>query len=396
MIHLDSDAQARLLGRPVRAVLTDDDRRAFAGQRVLVTGAGGSVGSELARQLAACRPALLVLFDHAEYNLFRIDEEIRQLFPHVRVETVLGDVSRAPDIAGACTAARPHVVFHAAAYKHVTLAERAIVPAARTNVIGAVLAARAARAVRSRFVFVSSDKAAQPRGVMGASKRFAELAVLDQATRTFRPSVVRFGNILGSSGSVIEIMLRAVKSGRAVPVTDPDATRFFMTAQEAVSLILKADRLGRSGDVFWLDMGEPLRIGDLAERIIDLATPAGVARVGIEHIGLRPGEKMREELTAQGLEMQPTPHPAIWTARQRDIARDEVRAAFGVLRRACATGDTGRALDALLAAVDDFTPSDAALALARSARPIRTPAITPQRRPEPQPIAALHAVRPLA
>lgn len=367
MIGLSRDVQERLLGRAISGVLTAGDREALAGKRLLVTGAGGSIGGELARQLAACDPSVLVLFDHAEYNLFRIDAELRESWPQVPVEPVLGDVSRRSDIATACRGWRPHAVFHAAAYKHVTLAERSLVAAARTNVIGTAETLRAAREVGARFVLISTDKAAEPHSVMGATKRFAELVALTQADASFRPIAVRFGNILGSSGSVVEIMLRCIRDGRPLPITQPDATRFFMTAEEAVWLVLKADLIGRGGDVYWLDMGSPVRIGDLAERVMDWATPAGARRVGIDVIGLRPGEKMREELTAQGLAMMPTSHERIWSARQRDVLGTTVRNALTRLRRACATGDAFAAINALMSVVDDFEPSPHAVAAARAA-----------------------------
>src|SRR5688572_28177141 len=255
MMNLPPDVQERLLGRPVRDLLTGADCTAFAGQRLLVTGAGGSVGGELARQLASCRPERLTLVDHSEYALFRIERALRERYAGVEIDAVLGDVSRRVDISAICQAAAPHAVYHAAAYKHLSIAERSIVPAIRTNVLGALEAAQAARAAGARFVLVSSDKAAEPRSVMGATKRLAELAVLSLGSATFRPLAVRFGNILASSGSFVEIMARCVKEGRRIPVTDPKATRFFMTAEEAVALVLKADLIGGQAMVFWLDMG---------------------------------------------------------------------------------------------------------------------------------------------
>jgi FlaA1/EpsC-like NDP-sugar epimerase len=374
VIELSRMVQERLLGRRVDGILTATESSGFAGQRVLITGGGGSVGSELARQVAGSQPAHLVLFDHAEYNLFRIEAELREVFPNVPVSVCLGDVSRRVDIVDACRALQPHVVFHAAAYKHVTLAEQAVIAAARTNVLGTVQTLKAAREVGARFVFISSDKAAEARSVMGATKRFAELVTLDASTSRFRTMVTRFGNILGSSGSVVEIMLRCVERGRPVPVTNPDATRFFMTGEEAASLVMKAAQIGEGGEVFWLDMGEPVRIGDLVERLITCATPAGAARVPIETIGLRPGEKMREELTNQGLEMRRTSHHRIWRARQGDVPRLAVYRALRGLTRACATGDTGAALDAIRLAVSDYVPSQAVLDLAARPRP-QQPAI---------------------
>ncbi|MGH9373706.1 MAG: polysaccharide biosynthesis protein [Vicinamibacterales bacterium] len=365
MIDLDRDAQERLLGRVTESVLTSVDRRALRGQRLLVTGAGGSVGGELARQLAACGPTSLTLFDHAEYNLFRIERDLRESYPDLPLTAVLGDVSRRADIRAASLIARPTAIYHAAAYKHVPIAETSIVAAARVNVLGTAETARSAREVGARFVLVSSDKAAEPRSVMGATKRFAELLALRQRSRLFRPIAVRFGNILGSSGSVVEIMMRAVRTGRSVPITSPDASRFFMTGQEAASLVLKADLIGRGGEVFWLDMGQPLRIADLAERVIDYATPVGTPKVAMEIIGLRPGEKVREELTTQGLEMRRTSHARIWSARQRDTGRPLVDHAIRQLRRGCATGDAAGVLNAIKLAVEDFEPSQTARAAGR-------------------------------
>jgi FlaA1/EpsC-like NDP-sugar epimerase len=371
-IQLPRELEQELLGRPLRAVLTAADQRSLAGQRVLITGAGGSLGSELTRQIAACGPDRLVLLDHSEYAVFRIERELREQYPHSDVEVVLGDVSRRSDMRAVCASLRPHVVYHAAAYKHVTITERSVVPAIRTNVIGTLEAARAARAVGARFVLISSDKAAEPRSVMGATKRLAEIVALSMASPTFRPIAVRFGNILGSSGSLIEIMERCVREGRNVPVTHPDATRFFMTASEAVSLVLKADLIGGCAEVLWLDMGDPLRIGDLADRFIACATPAGEPRVGIDVIGLRAGEKMQEELTTQGLTMRSTSHPRIWSARQRRVAVATITGAIRSLRQAVANGDAEAALWAMEQVVDDFAASTEAWTAARiSAAPRR-------------------------
>lgn len=366
MMKLPLDLQERLLGRRVQDLLTDTDCRVFGGQRLLVTGAGGSLGGELSRQLAACAPERLTLVDHSEYALFNIECELRQQYPDVAIDAVLGDVSRRADIRTICSAAQPHAIYHAAAYKHVSIAERSIVPSIRTNALGALDTALAAREVGARFVLISSDKAAEPKSVMGATKRLAELATLSLASSTFRPVAVRFGNILGSSGSLVEIMARCVREGRNIPVTDPNATRFFMTAEEAVALVLKADVIGGRSTVFWLAMGEPLRVGDLVERFIACATPAGERPVGLDVIGLRPGEKMREELNTQGLEMQSTTHPRIWAARQHRLERAEIAASMRRIRRAVAAGDAVAALVGLETAVEDFTASAAAWDVAAS------------------------------
>jgi FlaA1/EpsC-like NDP-sugar epimerase len=367
-MELDRDTEQRLLGRrPVESVLTATDRRSLKGRRLLVTGAGGSVGAELARQLAACSPASLTLVDHAEYTLFRVEHRLRLEQPSLTIHAVLGDVSRRADIRAACQMTRPHTVYHAAACEHVPIGETSVVAAARTNVLGTVETIRAAREVGARLLLVSSDKAAYPTSVIGATRRLAELVALYQRSRLFRPVVVRLGNILGSSGSVVEIMADAVRAGRKVPVTDPAATRVFMTAEEAVSLVIKADLMGRGGDVFWLDLGQPLPIGDLAERIIDWATPAGQPRVAVDVTGLRPGEKLRVELTPQGLEMKATSHPRIWQARQHDVARTSILRAITRLRRACASGDAAAALEALADVMPDYDASDAARKAARLA-----------------------------
>ena len=367
MIELDRATEERLLGRPVESALKAIDRRALKDRRLLVTGAGGTVGSELARQFAACEPASLTLVDHAEYNLSRIERRLRAEFPKLTFEAVVGDVSRRADIRHACLIARPHVVYHAAAYKHVPITEVAVIAAARTNVLGTAETIRAARDVGARFLLVSSDKAADPRSVMGATKRLAELVATYQRSRLFRPVVVRFGNILGSSGSVVEVMADAVRQGRNIPLTDPSATRFFMTAEEAVSLVIKADLMGRGGDVFWLDMGPALRIGDLAQRIIELWTPQGQKPVDIDIIGLRAGEKLREELTTQGLEMKRTSHARIWSTRQKDVPRHDVIRAIRQIRRACAAGDATMALDTIARAVAGYEPSEVAVKAARVA-----------------------------
>lgn len=363
MTAIPQGLQAHLLGRGVQDVLTADDRAALAGQAVLVTGAGGSVGAELIRQLAACGPSRLVLFEQSEYALFRIESDLRQQFPNVQIDAVLGDVTRRSDIRTACRRTQPRAVYHAAAYKHVVLTETAIIPAVRTNVLGTLETVKAARDVGARFVLISSDKAAEPGNVMGATKRLAEMVALGCATPLFRPLAVRFGNILGSSGSLLEIMCRCAEEGRDVPVTDPDATRYFMTAGEAVQLVLKSDLIGRAGEVLWLDMGAPVRIGDLVSRFLEWSVASGRPPVGITTIGLRPGEKRAETLTTQGLSMRKTADPRIWSARQSKAVID-VEAVMRRLRAAVARGDAAQALLALQEAVPGFTLSEAARAAA--------------------------------
>jgi FlaA1/EpsC-like NDP-sugar epimerase len=266
---------------------------------------------------------------------------------------------------------RPMAVFHAAAYKHVAMLERDVLSAVRANVLGSITVGRLAAAHGARFLLVSSDKAANARSVMGASKRLAELAVLADGGAGARAVIVRFGNVLASSGSVVEVMLERIRRGQPVPVTDPLATRYFMTAGEAVALVLEADRLGRTGEVFWLDMGEPVSILDLANRLRSLAVTAGLPDVPIEFIGLRPGEKQREELTVQGLELLRTSHPAICVARQAPFDAPAIRRSVSRLRALLRREDAAGALAELCAAIPEYVASGAAIDVAAAVSPGR-------------------------
>lgn len=368
-----------LLRRPVCRLLTPADRQAIAGRRVLVTGAGGSIGSELARRIARCQPARLTLIDQSELNLFQIERELAELAPGMPLDAVLGDVSDTID--EACLATRPHVVYHAAAYKHVTMLERAVNAAVDTNVLGTIAAVEAARTVGARFVFISTDKAAAPQSVMGATKRLGELMVMARANAWFRPIVVRFGNVLGSSGSVLTIMRERIRQGRPIPITDPSATRYFMTVGEAASLVIKADLLSRRSETYWLDMGAPVTISELASRLMAIELDAGYGQVGLEIIGLRPGEKLREELTTQGLRMCRTTRRRIWVARQPATDGLALARAESQLRGAIARGDAATALDALSAAVPEFSVSAEARAIAdRQRARISSPFLQPMKR----------------
>ena len=247
------------------------------------------------------------------------------------------------------------------------MSERAPAAAANVNVIGSVETAAAAAEHGARFLLISSDKAADPTSVMGATKRLSELAVRSIGGVRFRPLVVRFGNVLGSSGSVLEIMRDCVRAGRPVPLTDPDATRYFMTASEAVALVLRADRLGRAAEICWLEMGRPVRMGDLAARVIEIESEAGFAPVPIEVIGLRPGEKRNETLQDAQLRFERSLDRRILVARDTGPGADAVLPAIARLRRVVARADDAGALDVLASAVTGFVPSAAATAAARQA-----------------------------
>ena len=277
---------------------------------VMVTGAGGSVGAELCRQIARVRPRLLVLLDHAEDNLFRIDREMLDEWHFTRVEAVLADCKDGERMLEVMQRFKPDIVFHAAAYKHVPLMEANPLEAVRNNAIATrVTAGMAAAAGAERFVLISTDKAVNPRTVMGASKAMAEWIVEADGHRHHdtRFIIVRFGNVLASSGSVVPIFRSQIEKGGPVTVTHPEMTRYFMTIPEAVQLVIQAGDLGaRSGDVFVLEMGEPVRILDLARNMIHLAGYEPDEDVAIEFVGPRPGEKIHEELFNVDEHAQPT------------------------------------------------------------------------------------------
>ncbi len=270
---------------------------------VLVTGAGGSIGAELSRQIARVRPRLLVLVDHAEDNLFRIDRELLQEWHFSGVESVLADCKEGDRMLEVMQRFKPDVVFHAAAYKHVPLMEANPLEAVRNNALATrVTAETAAVSGAARFVLVSTDKAVDPKTVMGASKAMAEALVRAAAIRypTTAFVSVRFGNVLGSSGSVVPIFRSQIERGGPVTVTHPEMTRYFMTIPEAVQLVIRAADLGGDGDVFVLEMGEPVKILDLARNMITLAGYEPDADIAIEFTGVRPGEQLHEHLLGEG------------------------------------------------------------------------------------------------
>ena len=287
----------------------------LADEVVLVTGAGGSIGSELCRQIARLRPAKLVLLDNAEPALFEIERELVRDRGFLAAAAVVGDVKDAGKLRQVFDKYRPGVVFHAAAYKHVALMEANPVEAVRNNTLGTrVVADVAAEYGAKRFVLVSTDKAANPKTVMGQSKALAEWIVETWGHRadvTTRFVAVRFGNVLGSSGSVVPIFRRQIARGGPVTVTHPEMTRFFMTIPEAVQLIVQAGAIGGRGQVYVLDMGEPVRIVDLAEKMIRLSGKEPGTEIAIEFIGPAPGEKLHEELVGAGETASPSAHPKI-------------------------------------------------------------------------------------
>ena len=314
-----------LLGRAPVALDEKGLSQLIAGQTVLVTGAGGSIGSELCRQIARFGVTRLVCVDVSEYALYQLEQELRTAHPQMQGLYYTANVREADRLLAIATQHLPSVVFHAAAYKHVPLMESLNeIEALRTNVQGTLNAARVAGQVGARrFVLVSTDKAVNPTNVMGASKRLAELMVQAVAREHLGTQfvAVRFGNVLGSSGSVVPLFTQQIARGGPVTVTHPDIVRYFMTIPEAAQLVLQAGLMGRSGQIFVLDMGEPVKIVDLARMLIRLSGQTE-QDVPITFTGLRPGEKLYEELLADDETSLPTPHPKLRIAKVAAPALD--------------------------------------------------------------------------
>jgi FlaA1/EpsC-like NDP-sugar epimerase len=311
-----------LLGRDAVRINSAEVGQMLGGAVVMVTGAGGSIGSELCRQVARFSPARLVFFEHSEFALYRIGEEFRELFPEVPFVGFVGDVKDAERVREVIAGQKPAIVFHAAAYKHVPLMEDDNCwQAVRNNVFGTyIVAAEAIDAGVPRFVLVSTDKAVNPTNVMGATKRLAEIVceALQPADGSTLVSVVRFGNVLGSAGSVIPKFQEQVARGGPVTVTHPGATRYFMSIPEASQLVLQAAALGRGGQIFVLEMGRPVRIVDVARTIIHLSGRSE-QDIEIRFTGLRPGEKLHEEVFASDELTDRTTHPSVRVARARPV-----------------------------------------------------------------------------
>ena len=344
-----------LLGRETVRLDEDELRRFLTGKSVLVTGAGGSIGTELCRQVARFNPLRLLLVDRAEGPLFEIDRELRQLWPHLDPVPLIADIGDGDRMRQVLESRRPHVVVHAAAHKHVPMMEDNPGEAVKNNALGTERLARiCGEAGCEAFVLISTDKAVAPTSVMGASKRVAELATqaMDELFPSTRFIAVRFGNVLGSAGSVVPIFRQQIKQGGPVTVTHPEARRYFMTIAEAAQLVLEAGAIGSGGEIMILDMGRAVKIVDLASDMITLSGFKPYDDIPIVFTGLRPGEKLNEELELSGEEIDRTRHPKIFVGRLNGIPAAELESALESLTRVVMAGD-GAAVRQLL---DDLLP----------------------------------------
>jgi FlaA1/EpsC-like NDP-sugar epimerase len=348
-----------LLGRPPVDLNSAGIAQMIEDRVVLVTGAGGSIGSELCRQVLACQPRLLVMVDQVEIALFEIEQELATHPFAPRILPLIADITDLPGIRAVFEVHRPEIVFHAAAHKHVPLMERQPIEALKNNSIGTDGLARLASEYRvARFVFISTDKAINPTSVMGCTKRLAEKALQARQAapgNTTEFLAVRFGNVLGSSGSVIPTFRRQIAQGGPVTVTHPDMTRYFMTIPEAVGLVLQTATLARGGQLFILDMGSPVKIFDLARQMIELSGYKPGIDIEIQITGIRPGEKLYEELRHTEETHEPTEHPRIFKLRSDHGVRDAAdwRAA---LEAAAAAGGSAEIKQALQRLVPEYSP----------------------------------------
>ena len=319
-----------LLGREPVDLNEDDMGRFLEGRSVIVTGAGGSIGSELCRQVVRFRPASVLLVERAEFALFNIHHELQAIVPDIHLIPLVADIGDETRMTNIFNKYRPQVVIHAAAHKHVPMMEMNCVEAVKNNILGTrMVADLAGRFGAEAFVLISTDKAVRPNSVMGSCKRVAELVIqnLNQKHRT-RYVAVRFGNVIGSSGSVIPIFREQIRRGGPITVTHPDMTRYFMTIPEASQLVLQAGAMARGGEIFVLDMGEPVRILDIARQTIILSGLKPDEDIKIAFTGIRPGEKLFEELEVTGENMMKTRHPKIFIGNIDSFAADKVEEAM--------------------------------------------------------------------
>lgn len=345
-----------LLGRDQVELSWDKIANKIENHRILITGAGGSIGSELCRQVIALKPQRLLVLDNNEYNLYNIEQELKQLFPNIPVEVALVSVVDSIAIGDVFRAFKPEVVFHAAAYKHVPMLENQVRVAVRNNIIGTQVVAEASVSVGvEKFILISTDKAVNPTNVMGTTKRVAEIYCQNLNARVDTQFItVRFGNVLGSVGSVVPLFQKQLEKGGPLTVTHPDIQRYFMTIPEASQLILQAMVNGVGGEIFVLDMGEPIKITYLAEQMIRLAGKEPGKDIQIQYTGLRPGEKLFEELFHPSEHLVQTEHEKLFKARFREIDWNELNQTLRMINTACSTHQHTELLILLKSLVPEF------------------------------------------
>jgi len=364
-----------LLGRSVTRLDWAGLQDRLTGKTVLVTGGAGSIGSELCRQAARLGAGRLIVLEQNEHGLYQLERELRVAHPHLPCEFLLGDVCDEAAVEAVFSRCRPQVIFHAAAYKHVPIVELQVREGVRNNVLGTrTVALAAVRHNADTMVLISTDKAVRPSSAMGATKRMAELVCeLANLTAETHFITVRFGNVLGSAGSVVPLFQEQIRSGGPVTVTHPEATRYFMTIPEAAQLILQAAALGRGGEIFVLEMGQPVNIAYLAEQMIRLSGHLPNEDIRIVFTGLRPGEKLHEELFNEDEALAPTAHGKVMQAVQAPVDVAAVQSVLRDLEAACARGAANEELLAhLRRAVPEFnTPEPGELATSGKVMPFK-------------------------
>lgn len=353
----------------------------LCGKRVLVTGAGGSIGSEICRQILKCYPAEIMLLGHGENSVFQIGQELERILqtlpaehPHPRIQSCITDIRFLPRLEHAFQQFRPHIVFHAAAHKHVPMMELNPPEAVSNNIQGTKnLLDLALEYGVQNFVMISTDKAVNPANIMGASKRAAEMLVLQAAQRSRKPFVVvRFGNVLGSRGSVVPTFKKQIAEGGPITVTHPDICRYFMTIPEAVQLVLQASVIGKGGEVFMLDMGKPVKIVDLAKELIHLSGYEVGKHIDIVFTGLRPGEKLFEELFIPGEKYEPTQHQKLFMVKNASsIVSEDLNTIVPELCQAALRNDVNLIRFLLSQLVPEYTPKHLEMPISSSMNSVR-------------------------
>lgn len=352
-----------LLRREPTSINLEEIAGFISGATILVTGAGGSIGSELCRQIARFRPARLLLLGHGENSIYNIEQELSRKFPSLARDVIIADIRDANKMLAILRRYRPQIVFHSAAHKHVPLMEQNVDEAITNNVLGTRNVVRAALAADvQRFVLISTDKAVRPTSIMGATKRIAEMIVQDAAMRSGRAFVaVRFGNVLGSRGSVVPLFREQIAAGGPITITHPEMTRFFMTIPEAVQLVIQAASLATPGQIYALDMGDPVRIVDLARDLVELSGLKLGRDIEIVYTGLRPGEKLHEELFTREEQRTATVYDKIFIAQSAPVDGERLYRMIDLLAEHAARMDEAAIRRTLRELVPDFQEADVPL-----------------------------------